>query len=163
MTAKPITIWRIATETPVYKANDSTGTGAKKTGGRWNHKGTPLVYCSPSIALACLETVVHANLGAGLPLNRYIVSITIPKNIWSAATIITSATAPGAWDALAAGRASMDYGTNWANSNSSALLFVPSVIIPMEFNVLINPLHKDAGLISFSTGQKFLYDPRFVI
>ena len=54
-----ISVWRIATDTPDYTADDLSGAGARATGGRWNARGTPLVYASTSRALACLETVVH--------------------------------------------------------------------------------------------------------
>src|SRR3712207_8444198 len=57
------TVWRIATDTPDYEANDLSGAGAKVTGGRWNEKDVPVVYASETRALACLETVVHLNAG----------------------------------------------------------------------------------------------------
>jgi len=68
-----IDVWRIAAETPDYEAHDLSGKGAEQTGGRWNRKGTPLIYTSVSRALACLETVVHLSSGDALPLNRYLV------------------------------------------------------------------------------------------
>ena len=79
-----VTVWRIATDTKSYEADDLSGAGAKTTGGRWNEAGDPLVYTSETQALACLETVVHLNAG-GLPLNRYLVSVTIPPSVWAAA------------------------------------------------------------------------------
>src|ERR1700674_5493442 len=54
-----ISVWRIGSDTPDYTADDMTGSGARITGGGWNRAGTPVVYCSVSIALACLESVVH--------------------------------------------------------------------------------------------------------
>src|SRR5713101_8129256 len=66
-----ITVWRIAADTPDYEAHDLSGKGAEKTGGRWNRKGTAMVYASASRALACLETIVHLGSGDPLPLNRY--------------------------------------------------------------------------------------------
>ena len=54
--------WRIGTDTPDYAADDMDGIGAKMTGGRWNRKGTALVYSSSTRALACLETIVHLAL-----------------------------------------------------------------------------------------------------
>ena len=76
------TVWRIATDTPNYEADDLSGAGAKATGGRWNEKGMAVVYASETRALACLETFVHLNAG-GLPLNRYLVAITISDVIWA--------------------------------------------------------------------------------
>ena len=72
-----VPVWRIATDTPDYTADDLAGTGAKSSGGRWNRKGTAMVYTSGSAALACLETLVHLATNP-LPLNRYLVRVEIP-------------------------------------------------------------------------------------
>lgn len=154
-------VWRIALDTPFYKADDLSGAGAKQSGGRWNKKGTPVVYASESIALACLETLVHIN-AQGLPLTRYLVRIDIPKKVWDLAKKLNMKTAGFAWDALPAGTASIEKGQKWLQSNASALLLVPSVVIPQASNVLINPLHPDVKLIKAKKIEKFSYDPRLV-
>ena len=153
------TVWRIATDTPTYEADDLSGAGAKATGGRWNSLGVPVVYTSQTRALACLETVVHLNAG-GLPLNRYLVQVDIPDAIWAAAREETAASLPVGWDAEPAGRASIAFGSAWVHSGSSALLIVPSVIVPEECNLLINPQHPDSAQISATKVRKWLYDPR---
>jgi RES domain-containing protein len=71
-------VWRIAADTPDYAGDDLSGKGAEITGGRWNRKGTPLIYAADSIALACLETVVQLSGADPLPLNRYLIKIDIP-------------------------------------------------------------------------------------
>jgi len=154
-------VWRIATDTKNYEANDLSGAGAKNTGGRWNAEGDPLVYSSETQALACLETVVHLN-ASGLPLNRYLVSITIPAAVWADARTETLSSLPVGWDADPSGRASIQVGTAWLRSMASALLRVPSVIVPDEYNVLINPLHPDNGTIIAVKIRKWLYDPRLM-
>ncbi len=153
------TVWRIATDTPDYEADDLSGTGAKQSGGRWNERGTPLLYASESRALACLETVVYLN-AAGLPLNRYLVALTIPDPLWSAARQESAATLPVGWDAQPAGRASIAFGTQWLRSGRSALLLVPSVIVSEEQNILINPQHPASASITASKIRRWLYDPR---
>jgi RES domain-containing protein len=153
-----VTIWRIATDTPDYQADDLAGKGAAKTGGRWNRKGTPLVYASISRALACLETVVH--LGAGqLPLNRYLVRITVPREIWEARTVFDPRSQVG-WDALPAGRTSIDWGSAWASGGKTVLAEVPSVIVPEEANLLINPRVAGDRLKAVKV-RKWTYDLRF--
>lgn len=152
-------VWRIATDTPTYEANDLSGAGAKATGGRWNVAGLPIIYTSQTRALACLETVVHLNAG-GLPLNRYLVEVTIPDPVWASAWTESASTLPVGWDAEPAGRASIGFGTDWTRAGGSALLIVPSVIVPEEFNVLVNPLHADSALIAAVKIRKWLYDPR---
>jgi RES domain-containing protein len=153
------TVWRIATDTPAYEADDLSGAGAKATGGRWNERGVAVVYLSETRALACLETVVHLNAG-GLPLNRYLVEARIPEDLWADAQTETSAGLPVGWDAEPAGRASIGFGTEWVRSGSSALLIVPSVIVPEEFNVLMNPRHAAGTGIIAAKVRRWLYDPR---
>jgi len=155
------TLWRIATDTKNYEADDLSGAGAKDSGGRWNAVGDPLVYTSETQALACLETVVHLNAG-GLPLNRYLVAVTIPAAVWADARTETVGSLPVGWDADPAGRASIQFGTAWIRSMVSALLRVPSVIVPDEYNVLINPMHPGSGGIRAKKIRKWLYDPRLV-
>ena len=152
-------VWRIATDTKSYEADDLSGAGAKITSGRWNAAGDPLVYTSESQALACLETVVHLNAG-GLPLNRYLVSVTIPAAVRANALTETAGSLPVGWDADPSGRASIQFGSAWIRSMASAVLRVPSVIVPDEYNVLINPLHPDSKAITAVKIRKWLYDPR---
>ncbi len=154
-----VSVWRIAPDTPTYVADDLGGIGAKASGGRWNRVGQAVVYSSASIALACLETLVHLK-SAGLPLNRYLVRIDIPDPVWRAARVFSAATLPVGWDAMPTGRASLDCGGQWLGSNGSALLVVASAIVPQENNVLINPAHPDAARITAHKLSQWLYDPR---
>lgn len=155
------TIWRIATDTRDYEAHDLTGAGAKITGGRWNEAGVAMVYAAQNRALACLETFVHLNAG-GLPLNRYLVAIDIPDDIWKAARIATPQDLGIGWDAQPAGRVSVAFGNKWALSRPTALLIVPSAIVPEESNILINPAHPDSIHITARKLRKWLYDPRMM-
>jgi len=153
------TVWRIATDTRTYKADDLSGIGAKITGGRWNEPGVAMVYAAQSRALTCLETFVHLNAG-GLPLNRYLVAIDIPDDIWNAARMTEPKDHSVGWDAQPAGRVSVGVGTQWAVARTSALLIVPSAIVPEESNVLINPAHPDSTRISARKIRQWHYDPR---
>ena len=153
-----VSVWRIATDTPDYTADDLGGEGAKRSGGRWNRAGTPVLYASGSIALACLETVVH--LGADdLPLNRYLVRIDIPDVVWAAASRLDARRHVG-WDAIPVGKISLNAGETWAGSRSSALFVVPSAIVPEESNILISPLHADAARIRAHKLRRWTYDAR---
>ena len=153
-------LWRIATLTAAYPADDISGAGAKATGGRWNTKGVAVLYTSQNRSLACLETLVHAVSGA-LPLNRILVRIDVPDDVWKAATSFDPKTPKNVgWDVEPAGMVSINAGTAWANGRASALLIVPSVIVPEEMNVLINPAHADAAKITATKIRKWTYDPR---
>jgi RES domain-containing protein len=152
------TLWRIAADTPNYEAHDLSGKGAEASGGRWNRVGTPLLYTSSSRALACLETIVH--LGSeSLPLNRYLVKVTVPISAWKAAKVVDPGKLVG-WDAEPAGKASLDWGTGWAAAKSTLLARVPSIIVPEEQNVLINPAHPDAASVRAVKVRRWVYDGR---
>jgi RES domain-containing protein len=153
-----VTLWRIATDTPDYTADDLSGEGARRAGGRWNRSGTPMLYTAASIALACLETIVHLG-GDDLPLNRYLVRIDVPDKLWAAARRFDAAARVG-WDAVPYGKVSLDAGEAWANSRGSALFVIPSVIVPEETDVLINPLHRDAAHIRARKMRRWTYDAR---
>jgi len=151
-------IWRIATDTPDYTADDVTGEGPRRSGGRWNRVGTAIVYASGSIALACLETLAHLSAG-DLPLNRYLVKIDVPDEVWAAASRLDPQRNVG-WDAIPAGRASLDAGETWAAGRSSLLLIVPSVIVPEASNILIILLHADVAQMQVTKLRRWTYDSR---
>ncbi len=134
------TLWRIGVDAPEYLADDLTGKGAEMTGGRWNRKGTPVLYTSTSIALACLETMVRLKQ-RGLPLNRYLVKLGVSRKTWDARETRAAANLPVGWNAQPEGKVSLDLGDEWLAGVASPLLVVPSAIVPEENNVLVNPAH----------------------
>lgn len=154
-------VWRIGVDTPAYEAHDLSGKGAELTGGRWNRKGTPMLYTSASRALACLETIVHLEGSAVLPLNRYLVQILIPAHCWRSRIVFDDAAHAG-WDAEPAGRVSIDWGTDWAHLVRALVAEVPSAIVPEESNVLINPVHPDVATLRATKLRKWLYDQRLL-
>lgn len=109
------------------------------------------------MALACLETVVHLN-AAGLPLNRFLVRIEVPDELWQARRTLTPADLPVGWSAIPEGKVSLDIGDGWLQDARTALLAVPSVIVPEESNVLINPLHPQAAGIHAAKVRPWFYD-----
>lgn len=155
----PRAVWRIAPDTPHYGADDLSGKGAEKTGGRWNRKGTAMLYCSSTIALACLETLVHLSGSHPLPLNRYLVRIAIPPSAWRDRAVLEPTEHIG-WDSEPPGMISMSWGNDWAGSVKTLIAEVPSVIVPEESNVLINPLHRDAKRLRARKVRRWTYDAR---
>lgn len=151
-------MWRIAADTPDFLSDDLTGEGAKLRGGRWNRKRIPLVYTSMTRALACLETMVHLGNNV-LPLNRYLVEMSIPAVAWRARSVFDPRENVG-WDAEPAGKVSLDWGTSWAQEAGSLVAQVPSVIVPEESNVLVNSLHADISSITARRVRRWAYDVR---
>jgi RES domain-containing protein len=155
-----VSLWRIAAETRLYKADDLSGAGAAKHPGRWNEEGDAVVYASPSRALAVLETVAHLD-DTGLPLNRFLVRIDVPGPVWAKRQKLEVVEMDPGWRAIPAGRASARLGHEWVVANKSALLMVPSVIIEEEANVLINPRHSGAAGVTAAVVRLFEYNRLF--
>lgn len=153
-------LWRIAAETRKYLATDLSGAGAAEYPGRWNDHKEPVVYCAPTIAMAVLETVAHVD-DAGLPLNRFLVAIEVPATVWARREEFDAAALPSTWAAIPAGRASVKIGSDWLASRRSAILMVPSAIVPEEWASLINPRHSDAATVSSNAVRMFDYHRLF--
>ncbi len=149
--------WRIGAETRSWRANDLGGKGAAMYPGRWNGKGEAVVYAAETRSLAVLETAAHVD-SSGFPLNRFLVEIRIPDELWAKRELVDPARLDPAWSAIPAGMASVRYGSAWLLSKRSPLLLVPSVIVPEEHVVLIHPSHPDAGRLSAKVIRKFEYD-----
>ncbi len=89
-------------------------------------------------------------------------SRTLRRIVWAHARRESAASLPIGWDAEPAGRASIAFGTDWLRSAAAALLVVPSVIVPEELNVLINPSHPASVGMTAAKIRKWLYDSRLV-
>lgn len=122
-------LWRIAAETRQYKAGDVSGGGAARSPGRWNELGQAVLYTAPTIAIAVLETAAHID-DSGLPLNRYLVRLDVPAAVWRRRQALDASTLPPTWNAIPAGATSAQIGADWLRSLRSAILMVPSVIVP---------------------------------
>jgi len=153
-------LWRIAAETRKYGADDLSGGGAAKNPGRWNDDGQPAVYAAPTIAIAVLETAAYVD-DAGLPLNKYLVRIDLPDAVWAARVAMDVSKLPVTWAAIPAGRVSVQAGAEWLRGMTSAILEVPSVIVPEEAAAVINPLHPDAKKLSAQIVRLFEYNKLF--
>ena len=155
-----VSLWRIASDTPDWTAQDMGGKGAASKGARWNHAREHVAYTSTSISLAAWETRAHlGKAGTQLPFNRYLVRIDVPDDIWAARTL-AAAPLPVGWEAIPEGMVSRNIGSAWLKACSAALFVVPSTIIEEENNVLINPAHPDAARLSATKIRRFLYDHR---
>ena len=163
-----ISSWRIASQGLTWKANDLSGNGSARYPGRWNSLDRPIVYSSSSIALACLETVVHLAGDDPLPFPRQLVRITIPSHHWQQRKRFANEDFSG-WDSaptpehaedwLAATRA---WGDAWLLGLESLLAEVPSVIVPEETNLLLNPLHPAHAELVAEIVRPWVYDTRLL-
>jgi len=147
-------VYRIAS---LRFVRDLSGEGARISGARWNRKGTPVVYTAESRSLAAFECLVDVSL-QDLPYGLKIVSIGVPKEITPKE--ITPDDLPKGWQLDPPPFIVADFGSRWAESKESLLLRVPSVVVPHEYNMLINPLHPDMKSISIIEEEDFVFDER---
>lgn len=133
--------------------------GAASLGGRWNARGTPVVYSSTAISFAALETLAHLADTAAIR-DSFLVKFTVPDAVWIKRKTVTTAALPLTWLAQPPGPASINFGNSWLVENTEAVMLVPSVIIPEEYNALINPAHPEAAHIRATVVRQFRYDPR---
>ncbi len=155
-----VSLWRIASDTPEWTAEDLGGKGAAAKGARWNHPREHVTYTSTSISLAAWETRAHlGKAGTALPFNRYLVRIDVPDDVWAARTRL-AAPLPVGWDAIPEGLVSRSLGSAWLAAGRSALLVVRSVVIEEEDNILINPAHPACAGLGVAKIRRFLYDHR---
>lgn len=136
-------------------AADLSGYGAARHGGRWNKKGTAVLYCSETPELALLETLVH------LPSTyvRDMVLITL-KVKSDSAEVMNIEDLPADWNSFPAPSRLANFGTDWFNRKSSLMLNVPSSIIPMSRNVLVNVGHPEFKKVAIRDIRPFELDQR---
>jgi RES domain-containing protein len=155
-----VKLWRIAAETRKYSATDLSGGGAAVNPGRWNDDSEPVIYSAPTIAIAVLETAAHID-NAGLPLNRFLVEIDVPNNVWDLREELNLKSLSAQWSAIPAGKASVALGSAWLKQCSSPILLVPSVIVPEEWAALINPAHAASASITAKVTRPFEFNRLF--
>lgn len=154
--SQTVCLWRIAAATRSFAADDLSGGGAAKYPGRWNDEGEFVVYTACHLSLAVLETAAHLPAG-GLPLNRYVVAIHVPADVWASAQTLDPDLLDPSWSAIPAALTSVRAGSAWYRSKRSLLLKVPSAIVPEEQAVLIHANHPDIARLRAEIRRPFEY------
>lgn len=126
-----------------YKDLTLSGIGAEKVGGRWNKVGTRAVYCSENISLALLEYYVHSENIAYLPKNILVAKIEFPNDF----EIRELSKLPERWSQYPYSSKTPSIFTDLAKERDFFALRVPSTIISLESNIILNPLYKDFGKV----------------
>ncbi|MDO8769868.1 MAG: RES family NAD+ phosphorylase [Burkholderiaceae bacterium] len=134
------TVWRITTAR--LPATAFSGEGARLYGGRWNPKGLALVYTAESRALALLEMMVQ---DAPLRARYVLIPAQLPDTV--SVTRVEVADLAADWRRLDRRDALQRIGRDWLESGHSAVLAVPSAVLPAEHNYLLNPGHPDFARI----------------
>lgn len=134
-------VYRVAN----VKHKDSTlsGIGAEKVGGRWNEIGTRAVYCSENISLALLEYYVHSENITTLPSKILVAKIEFPDDF----KIEELKDLPERWSQYPYSSKTTSIFTKFAKDRNFFALKVPSTIVGLEFNIILNPLYKEFGKV----------------
>jgi len=141
-----------------HRATAFSGDGAKQNGGRWTTPGLPAVYVAGSAALAMLEMLVH--LETDDLLNEYVLfNVTFDDSL---VTALDPATLPQNWRQSPPPPAIQQIGNLWIARAKSAILTVPSAIVPTESNFILNPTHSDFARIKIDPPTRIQFDPRFI-
>jgi RES domain-containing protein len=148
-------VWRITREP--HQTLD--GEGARLNGGRWNSEGMAVVYTSTTLALAALEYLVHVD-PEDVPADLIAMRIEIPDDLPDER--VSASDLPADWNEAPDHPACVRCGDAWAKGASTAILRVPSAIVPEEENLLFNPRHPDAGRITVIHTRPFVFDLRLL-
>ncbi|UOE50164.1 RES family NAD+ phosphorylase [Mucilaginibacter sp. SMC90] len=136
---------------------DLSGRGAELNGGRWNSKGTAVVYTSSSRALAVLEVAVHTPLGF-IPSDYFMATIELPND--SAIFKLEVDQLPEKWNSNPLIKATQQIGDSFVKASKYLALQVPSATVAGDFNYLLNPLHPDFKSVKIITADFFEFDSR---
>lgn len=132
------------------------GRGASRFPGRWNYPGIAMVYTSSAISLATLEILVH--MDSYEILRQFVIlPLEIPAKYVDKLDITEL---PKNWNAPIPVPWTREKGSSWIMKESSAVIQVPSAVIPMESNYLINPSHRDISKIKVGKSFAFPFDER---
>ena len=146
--------WRLVHRKYVHNA--FSGEGARLAGGRWNLEGSAVVYTAGSLSLALLEIIVHLEFKEALKLYKAI-PVEIPEALL---LVIDPSRLLDGWSASPPQSCTQFIGNCWVEGMASAVLKVPSAIIPNEFNYLLNPAHPEFGQIKPGAPIDLPIDPR---
>ena len=148
-----MTLWRVSNHAVL------DGGGGLRASGRWHTRGRRIVYCSPNPATALLEVLVHSEIDIeDIPRTLRYLEIEVPDSL-SSETMDVDAMGKD-W------RVSIDVsrraGNEWLRSGRSAILRVPSVVVPATWNVLLNPQHAESAQVRILRTHQHRIDARLL-
>lgn len=150
-------VWRLCRQP--FAATALEGVGGLYASGRWHRRGRPIVYAASSAALAALEVLVHVD-PLDAPDDLRLLTIELPDDL--GVERVDAADLPTHWTAVPAPDELAALGSDWLMSRRSAALSVPSAVIPIERNLLLNPRHPDIARVSVVDDAPFTFDPRLL-
>jgi RES domain-containing protein len=147
-------LWRVSNYA------DLSGEGGRRVAARWHERGQPAVYLAEHSALALLETLVHLDIDPDeLPSHYQLLTVEAPDAL-AVEELTEAELAARIGDWRNAPQETRQLTHTWFGERRTALLRVPSVIVPTAFNYLLNPLHPEAARIVVVARQKAEFDAR---
>lgn len=149
-----LALWRVS---PAYYADKAmSGDGSYRRGGRWNPPGIRVVYCADSRSLALVEILANVRRPGLLGSQPWVViRIDVPEDI-----VERPARVPDSWRETPYSTDTQAFGAEWVQAQRSVALRVPSVVVPGEFNYVLNPAHRDFKRVKIGQPEPFSYDSR---
>jgi len=141
-----------------YAKTPLDGEGPYRFGGRWSSPGTRIAYTAEHLSLAMIEYFVHIE-ASDPPKDLVIVAADIPEDV--SRVVLTPRKLPPNWRRAPAPPGLAVIGDAFAVERKSAVLVIPSALVPSESNWLINPLHPEFPRIRVHPAEPFDYDARF--
>ena len=136
-----------------------TGEGARLYGGRWNRVGIAAVYLAETRSLAALEILVHAPREA-LGLDWMVIEVEIPESLIDR---VPHDRLPENWHRQPSSKDAMAFGSRWLRDAPNLSLLLPSVVIPEENSLLLNPSHPGMNHLKPGKPRPFSFDPRLAV
>jgi RES domain-containing protein len=148
-----VILWRISNHSSL------AGDGALRASGRWHTRGRRVVYCAESPAAALLEILVHFEIEIrDLPARYRLLKIEAPDRLQ--VQRVAAEDLPGDWPERP--EVTRAIGDAWLANAPTALLIVPSAVVPETSNVLLNPLHRDANRVVIIRASEHAIDLRLI-
>jgi len=141
-------------------SNDLSGEGSRIFGGRWNSEGRYALYTSANRSLALLETLAH--IPAKLFRNKKYILVTVFLPDKAPLKFIEEKDLPNNWDALDIQHVTQKIGDNFLEEQKGLLFRVPSVLMPEEFNYIINPLHPSMKQVKVIHHREIRFNDRLI-
>jgi RES domain-containing protein len=138
-------------------ANELSGKGAAKYGARWNSSGTEIIYTALNRSLAMAEVAVHFSI-ACIPDDYVMITIFVPDDV--TIRIVQEGDLPTDWNSFPYFSTTQNFGDEFIKENKFCLLKIPSSVTKGDYNILINPLHKDFKKIKILSIEPFPFDHR---
>jgi RES domain-containing protein len=148
-----VIVWRIAS----LGQAALDGEGSRLFGSRWTPRGLPAVFASATLSLAALERFVHLDPDLE-PSDLVAIEIRFGSTIRTESVALSNL--PRNWRDYPAPFALASIGERWLRETKTVALSVPSVVVPHERNVIINPAHRDFDSLTVAPPEPFSFDPR---